>query len=192
MTWDYVCRIAIKTTSGWQYRVLDVESFTMTSSDAAKVFHPLILRSFATIIGLGGTEVGYVNSNVFPSIVADFGQWNEVISVDCYIKGETDDTDTGTGSKFVDLVDKYSYLRNWIIQTQAVVTNKVFLQLYTTDTSDDDSPDVKFDPIKVPAGTKSGWGYRGMVKDFNMKPYKAGDGRLNFTLSFQVGLVIPI
>lgn len=185
---SYICRIAVKTLSGWQHKVINVESYNIKSKNSSKVFHPLMLRFLATVIGIGGTDVGYENSNVWPTLVADFGQWNEIISVKCYISGEGD----VDSAKFVDAVDRYSYLRRWLIRVQAVKDNKVYLQLFMTDVGDDVTPEVAFDPVDTPLGTVTGRGYRGMITGIDMDDHKAGTPAVSFTLTFQVGVVLPI
>jgi len=181
---EFLCRIAVKSGSDWTHKVLTVSSFKMNSKNSAKVFHPLMLRSLSTVISLtvGG------QANVWPTVIADFGQWNETMSIKGYIPGTGDDE----GAKFVDATRKYSYLRRWIMRNQADSTNYMYAQMYMTDIDDDTDPEVAFDPTSTPFGTTPGFGYPGMITSLDMDDYKAGDGDIKYTISFQVGRVIPL
>lgn len=180
----WICRIACKsvTTGAWSYKYLNVETFGMTSRDMIHKFNPLFMRVFGSIV----TDTLGIQAKQFPSLMVDFMKWDEIITLKCYFgDGSTSTPDTT-------LATQYSSIRNWIMEKQLNVNNLLFLQLLTVNPTSTTDPQVKFDPIAYPLGVFPGRGYQGMVSDFAMESWEAGKNRINFSITWQCGIVVPI
>ena len=186
---EYLCRIAkLKYGGSWEYKVLDVTKIGYNANNADKVFHPLILRSLSTILTVDTDDPAAVEAQGFPTIICDFAQVDEKIPFGFVHKGVGD----SEGEKFVECMSYFSQLRKWLYAARLLSTNKLYLQFFVTNPSDDDDPQVKFDPINIPLGILPGFGWRGVPSNLTLKDFEAGDGSIEMSLSWQHGVVIPV
>ena len=178
----WLCRIAVNRGGSWSYKNLNVESFSMTSKDAIHKFNPLFMRTFGTIV----TEALGLQAKQFPSLMVDFMKWDEIITLNCFIgDGTSAYTDTV-------LAARYSSFRNWVFEKSMNINNMMFLQLLTANPTSTTDPQVKFDPVAYPLGVFPGRGYQGMISDFSMDSWEAGKNRINFKITWQCGIVVPV
>lgn len=178
----WICRIAVNRGGSWSYKNINVDSFSMTSKDAIHKFNPLFMRTFGTIV----TDALGLQAKQFPSLMVDFCKWDEIITLNCYFGSSTGNhTDTV-------LAAQYSAFRNWIMEKSININNQMYLQLLTIDPTSTSNPQVAFDPIAYPLGVFPGRGYQGMISDFSMDNWEAGQNRINYKITYQCGIVVPV
>jgi hypothetical protein len=122
--------------------------------------------------------------------MVDFMKWDEVITVRC-VNG-VNPSDPALGRQNTDLASWYSALRNWIYEKQGNVFNRLFLQLLVVDATSTSNPQTKFDPISYPAGVFTGFGYQGMATEFSLQDWEAASNQIEFSITWQCGIVVPI
>ncbi len=184
----YHCRIAkLKVDGSWEYKVLDLLKVGYNAQDSDKVFHPMLLRSISTILTVSG-DTGHIEAQRFPTIIVDFGQVDEKIPFSFVHVG----VGSSEGDKFIECMTYFSQIREWLQHARLVSTNKLYLQFFVTNADDDDDPQVKFDPQRIPLGSIPGLGWRGVPSNLQLTDFEAGDGSIQLSLTWQVGIVIPI
>jgi len=181
------CRLAAYNTIDreWDYRYMDVDNFTHSLSHKVNDFHPIMLRSIATFVSetLDVGNTGFGNSNVWPTVILDFAQFSEVITIDAYYS--TDGADREQYMKW------WSGFRKWIITTAAESNVVMYLQMYIDSTADNST--VNLTSSLVPIGSPSKLGFVGVITDVQMKGFRADKaGSLGYTVKFMVGKVVAI
>lgn len=161
--------VAYGLTLVWEYRYLNVSSYSRSATASVRQFEPLMLRTFSTVL---------TNAKIpsMPNILVDFGQWRETFNLSCYLAGTTQD-----------MMEEISDLRRWIREVQGNTGKRIFLQIFPGDTVGHEG----LDPGLTPLGMVPGYGYRGMVTSGPAEKYNAGEERMEYNLAFSVGIVMP-
>lgn len=178
--YDFGCRILlVKAGGSEESRYLNLKSFGKTGTNQAKAFHPLMLKLFSQV---------FLDGNVFPALYVDFGQWQEEFRLTCQIGGEQSDNTTPQA-----MARYLSDLRSWIIKSQSSVTNTLYLQIFWGATSlSDPTETCHLDARGVPVLLGNEKGFRGLFMTVpEWGNWRAGDGEVEFTLRFGVGIVLP-
>jgi len=169
----------------WDFRYMDVDNFTHDISHQINDFHPIMLRSIATFVSettdIGNTGIG--NSNIWPTVILDFGQFNEIINIDAFYSREDGDREK--------YMQWWSGLRHWIMTTTADSNIIMYLQMYIDSTAD--RAPVNLTSNKVPIGAPSKSGFTGVITNAIMKGFRADKaGALEYTIKFQVGRIVTL
>lgn len=156
----------------WDYRYLEITSYSRSANASVKQFEPLFLRTFSTIL---------TNAKIpsMPNIIIDMGQWRESFALQCYMEGE-----------YLDMARDISELRTWIRTTQGNVGKRMFLQLFPEDNGI--AGNQRLDPGLNPFGSVPGYGYRGMVTAGPSEKYNAGERKMEYSLVYTCGVVMPL